>query len=83
MTGLLQLRAVQAGRKPGIGMTLQFSGVEFEEGFAAFKGVPGEHAYNSPDTVHGGYAARPFHGVAAAGLSSKHWGCSLSHAPAA
>ncbi len=58
MSGLEQLRTLlQGGRQPSIGVTLQFSGVEFEEGFAAFEGVPGEHAYNPIGTVHGGYAA--------------------------
>ncbi len=58
MTGLEQLRALlSSGRRASIGATLQFSGVEFEDGFAAFEGVPGEHAYNPMGTVHGGYAA--------------------------
>ena len=58
MTGLEQLRALlRSERQPMIGATLQFSGVEFEEGFAAFEGVPGEHAYNPIRSVHGGYAA--------------------------
>ena len=58
MTGLEQLRALlRAQRQPGIGVTLQIAGVEFEEGFAAFEGVPGEHAYNPIGSVHGGYAA--------------------------
>lgn len=57
-TGLEQLRALfRSGRQARIGATLQFSGVEFEEGFAAFEGVPGEHAYNPIGSVHGGYAA--------------------------
>ncbi len=58
MTGLQQLRALlAAGRQPSIGVTLQFSAVEFDDGFAAFEGVPGQHAYNPIGTVHGGYAA--------------------------
>ncbi len=58
MTGLEQLRALlRSGRQSGIGATLNFSAVEFEDGFAAFEGVPGEHAYNPIGTVHGGYAA--------------------------
>ncbi len=58
MTGLEQLRALLAsGRQPSIGVTLQFSAVAFEDGFAAFEGVPGQHAYNPIGTVHGGYAA--------------------------
>jgi hypothetical protein len=31
--------------------------VEIEDGFAAFEGIPGVHAYNPLGTVHGGYAA--------------------------
>ena len=58
MTGLEQLRALLAsGQQPSIGVTLQFSAVEFDDGFAAFEGVPGQHAYNPIGTVHGGYAA--------------------------
>ena len=58
MTELQQLHALlRPGRQPSIGPTLQFSGVEFQEGFAAFEGIPGEHAYSSIGTVHGGYAA--------------------------
>jgi uncharacterized protein (TIGR00369 family) len=58
MNGLSQLRAMLRSKlQPMIGATLQFSGVEFEEGFAAFEGIPGEHAYNPIGTVHGGYAA--------------------------
>ena len=58
MTELQQLHALlRPGRQPSIGPTLQFSGVEFQEGFAAFEGIPGEHAYNPIGTVHGGYAA--------------------------
>ena len=58
MTGLEQLRAMlRSKRQPSIGVALQFSGVEFDEGFAAFEGVPGEHAYNPIGSVHGGYAA--------------------------
>ena len=58
MTGLEQLRALlRSGGQPSIGKTLQFSAVEFEDGFAAFEGIPGEHAYNPLGTVHGGYAA--------------------------
>ena len=58
MTGLQQLRALLAsGRQPSIGVTLQFTAVEFDDGFAVFEGVPGQHAYNPIGTVHGGYAA--------------------------
>ncbi len=58
MTGLEQLQLLlRSGNQPRIGATLQFSGVAFDEGFAAFEGVPGEHAYNPIGSVHGGYAA--------------------------
>ena len=58
MTGLEQLQALlKEGRQPSIGVTLQFEAIEFGDGFAAFEGVPGEHAYNPIGTIHGGYAA--------------------------
>ncbi len=58
MTGLEQLHALlRSGPLSGIGATLQFTGVEFKEGFAAFEGIPGQHAYNPIGSVHGGYAA--------------------------
>ena len=58
MTGLQQLRALlAAGQQSGIGATLKFASVEFEEGFAVLEGIPGEHAYNPMGTVHGGYTA--------------------------
>ena len=58
MTGLQQLRALLAsGQQPSIGVTLKFTAVQFDDGFAAFEGVPGQHAYNPIGTVHGGYAA--------------------------
>lgn len=58
MTGLEQLQALLAqGRQPGIGGTLRFAAVSFEEGLAVFEGDPDVHAYNPIGTVHGGYAA--------------------------
>jgi uncharacterized protein (TIGR00369 family) len=58
MSGLEQLRALIAGgRRPGIADSLDFNLVEVERGFAAFEGVPGQHAYNPIGMVHGGYAA--------------------------
>ena len=58
MTGLEQLQALLAQtRQPGIGATLRFSAIAFEEGLAVFEGEPGEHVYNPIGTVHGGYAA--------------------------
>jgi uncharacterized protein (TIGR00369 family) len=58
LSGLEQLRAlIAAGRRPGIADSLDFNLVEVERGFAAFEGVPGQHAYNPIGMVHGGYAA--------------------------
>jgi uncharacterized protein (TIGR00369 family) len=58
LSGLEQLRAlIAAGRRPGIAESLDFNLVEVERGFAAFEGVPGQHAYNPIGMVHGGYAA--------------------------
>ena len=58
LTGLERLRAAMAaGRRPGIGVALDFTMVEVQEGLAIFEGVPGEHAYNPIGSVHGGYAA--------------------------
>ena len=56
--GLTQLRAlIASGRRPGIAVTLDFTLVEVQPGFAVFTGAPGEHAYNPIGMVHGGYAA--------------------------
>ena len=56
--GLEQLRAlIASGRRPGIAESLQFDLVAVDTGFAAFEGVPGQHAYNPIGMVHGGYAA--------------------------
>jgi uncharacterized protein (TIGR00369 family) len=58
LTGLEQLRSyLNAGRRPGIGVSLDFKLIAVEEGLATFEGVPGEHAYNPIGSVHGGYAA--------------------------
>jgi len=58
LTGLEQLRALMsAGRRPGIGVSLDFTLVDVQDGTAVFEGVPGEHAYNPIGSVHGGYAA--------------------------
>jgi len=57
-TGLEQLQHwIASGKRFGIGESLQFDLVEAGDGFAAFEGVPGDHAYNPIGTVHGGYAA--------------------------
>lgn len=56
--GLEQLRAFMAsGQRPGIGDSLDFDLVDVGEGFAAFEGTPGVHAYNPMGIVHGGYFA--------------------------
>lgn len=58
LTGLEQLKAWMAsGKRPGIGVTLDFDLVHVEEGFVVFEATPGTHAYNPIGTVHGGYAA--------------------------
>ena len=56
--GLEQMHDLLAsGKRPGIAISLDFNMVDVAEGFAAFEGVPGEHAYNPIGSVHGGYAA--------------------------
>lgn len=58
LTGLQQLHAlIAAGKRPGIGDSLDFTLVEVAEGHAVFEGTPGQHAYNPIGMVHGGYAA--------------------------
>jgi len=58
LTGLEQLRAfMHAGRRPGIGVSLDFKLHDVQDGVVTFEGVPGEHAYNPIGSVHGGYAA--------------------------
>jgi len=58
LTGLEQMRALMAtGQRPGIAVSLDFDLVQVDQGFAAFEGVPGRHAYNPIGMVHGGYAA--------------------------
>ncbi|MEH0196496.1 PaaI family thioesterase [Caulobacter sp. CCNWLY153] len=57
-SGLEQLQAmIAAGGRAPIGETLEFSLTEAGDGWAAFEGLPGRHAYNPIGTVHGGYAA--------------------------
>jgi uncharacterized protein (TIGR00369 family) len=57
-SGIEQLRALMAsGRRPGIGVALDFNLIEVCEGTAVFAGTPGQHAYNPLGIVHGGYAA--------------------------
>jgi uncharacterized protein (TIGR00369 family) len=58
MNGIEQLRAfISSGKPTGMAVSLAFQLVEVGDGFAAFEGVPGLHAYNPLGTVHGGYAA--------------------------
>jgi uncharacterized protein (TIGR00369 family) len=58
MNGIEQLRAsISSGKRAGMAVSLAFELVEAGDGFAAFEGVPGLHAYNPMGTVHGGYAA--------------------------
>jgi uncharacterized protein (TIGR00369 family) len=58
LSGLEQLQSfLAAGRRPGIGESLDFKLIDVQPGCAVFEGVPGEHAYNPIGTVHGGYAA--------------------------
>lgn len=58
LSGREQLQAMieMDGLAP-IGRTLGFKLIEVGDGFAAFEGVPGLHAYNPIGMVHGGYAA--------------------------
>ena len=58
LNGLQQLQQLMAsGKRPGIGVSLDFTLVEIETGRAVFEGTPGLHAYNPIGSVHGGYAA--------------------------
>ena len=58
LSGLELLRAfIGSGRRPGIGVSLDFDLVEVADGFAVFEGMPGPHAYNPMGIVHGGYFA--------------------------
>jgi|SRR5579859_1010578 len=58
MNGIEQLRTfILSGKRTGMAVSLAFQLVEVGDGFAAFEGVPGLHAYNPLGTVHGGYAA--------------------------
>jgi uncharacterized protein (TIGR00369 family) len=58
LSGLEQLQAMlAAGRRPGIGDSLDFTLVDVEPGRAVFAATPGQHAYNPIGTVHGGYSA--------------------------
>jgi uncharacterized protein (TIGR00369 family) len=59
LAGLDYVRAIQAGEipPPPIGVVMNFSIAELEEGRAVFVGEPGEEHYNPIGVVHGGYAS--------------------------
>jgi uncharacterized protein (TIGR00369 family) len=59
LSGLDYVRAIQAGEipPPPIGVVMNYSIAELEEGRAIFEGEPGEEHYNPIGVVHGGYAA--------------------------
>lgn len=58
LSGVEQLRALMAaGTPPPIGVTMGFTLVEIEEGYAVFEGHPDRSVYNPIGSVHGGYAA--------------------------
>jgi uncharacterized protein (TIGR00369 family) len=59
LAGLDYVRAIQAGEipPPPIGVVMNYSIVELEEGRAVFEGEPGEEHYNPIGVVHGGYAS--------------------------
>jgi len=47
LTGIEQLRAfILSGKRAGMAVSLAFQLVEVGDGFAAFEGIPGLHAYN-------------------------------------
>jgi uncharacterized protein (TIGR00369 family) len=58
LSGLDYLKAVFERKLPAppIAATLDFTGVEVEEGRAVFVGQPAEFLYNPIGVVHGGYA---------------------------
>ena len=59
LTGLEYLRALIAGDlpRPPISELMGFDLIEAEEGYALFRGVPGEQHLNPIGSVHGGFAA--------------------------
>ena len=59
LSGLEYLRALLAGDlpRPPISKLMGFDLVEVEEGYALFRGVPGEQHLNPIGSVHGGFAA--------------------------
>jgi uncharacterized protein (TIGR00369 family) len=59
LSGLEYLRALVAGDlpRPPISELMGFDLVEVDEGYALFRGVPGEQHLNPIGSVHGGFAA--------------------------
>jgi uncharacterized protein (TIGR00369 family) len=59
LSGLEYLRALLAGHlpRPPISELMGFDLVEVDEGYALFRGVPGEQHLNPIGSVHGGFAA--------------------------
>jgi uncharacterized protein (TIGR00369 family) len=59
MSGLDYLRALLAGEMPPppIGELMGFDLIDIDEGYALFRGVPGEQHLNPIGSVHGGFAA--------------------------
>jgi hypothetical protein len=52
LSGIDQLRLfIASGQRPGIAVSLDFNLTQVDDGFAAFEGTPGEHAYNPLGTV--------------------------------
>jgi len=72
VNGLEELQQwIAAGKRFGIAESLEFDLVEAGDGFAAFEGVPGDHAYNPMGTVHGGYAATLLDSACGCAVQSK------------
>ena len=59
ISGLEYLRALMAGHvpPPPIGELMGFTLVDVDEGYALFRGEPGEQHLNPIGSVHGGFAA--------------------------
>jgi uncharacterized protein (TIGR00369 family) len=59
MSGLDFMRALAAGElsPPPIGKLMGFTLVDVDEGYALFRGEPGEQHLNPIGSVHGGFAA--------------------------
>ena len=59
LSGLEYMRALIEGEIPPapIGVTMNFTPIEVDDGQAVFQGEPGEEHYNPIGVVHGGYAS--------------------------